>query len=109
MRNRRYRKTIQNKLNAIKVNYDGQWFDSKKEAYRWAELKLLERSGKSRTFRGKLNLFLFLHRESLTLSAKEAVSTRASLLKEKLRILQTSSIRKMVKPLWRIPKATRKE
>lgn len=45
MRNKQYYKTIKNKLNAQKVEYDGQMFDSKKEAYRWAELKLLERSG----------------------------------------------------------------
>lgn len=44
MRNKYYR-TLKNKLNAKKVIYDGIAFDSKKEAFRWAELKLLERSG----------------------------------------------------------------
>ncbi len=36
---------MKNKLNAHKVEYDGFTFGSKKEAIRWAELKLLERSG----------------------------------------------------------------
>lgn len=35
----------QNKYGNKKVEYDGITFDSKKEAIRWAELKLLERSG----------------------------------------------------------------
>ena len=43
---RRYKKTLKNKLNAHKVEYDGFTFGSKKEAIRWAELKLLERSGR---------------------------------------------------------------
>lgn len=34
-----------NKFNAKKVYFDGIAFDSKKEANRWAELKLLERAG----------------------------------------------------------------
>lgn len=42
---KKYRMAIENKLNAKKVEFDGQMFDSKKEARRWAELKLLERSG----------------------------------------------------------------
>lgn len=42
---KRYRKTTENKLNAHRVEFDGFTFGSKKEAYRWAELKLLERSG----------------------------------------------------------------
>ena len=40
-----YSRQIKNKLNAHKVEYDGFTFGSKKEAMRWAELKLLERSG----------------------------------------------------------------
>lgn len=40
-----YNRQIKNKLNAHKVEYDGFTFGSKKEAMRWAELKLLERSG----------------------------------------------------------------
>lgn len=43
--NNYYRKIKKNKLNAHKVEYDGQKFDSKKEYIRWTELKLLERSG----------------------------------------------------------------
>ena len=35
----------ENKLNAKRVEFDGFTFGSKKEAHRWAELKLLERSG----------------------------------------------------------------
>ena len=38
-------KSVKNKLNAHKVEYDGFTFGSKKEAIRWAELKLLARSG----------------------------------------------------------------
>lgn len=38
-------KTAKNKYGNKKVEYDGIKFDSKKEAIRWAELKLLERSG----------------------------------------------------------------
>ena len=34
-----------NKLGNIKVEYDGHKFDSKREAQRYAELKLLQRSG----------------------------------------------------------------
>ena len=34
-----------NKLGNIKVEYDGHIFDSKREAQRYAELKLLQRSG----------------------------------------------------------------
>ena len=34
-----------NKYNAVKVNVDGITFDSKKEAERYSELKLLERCG----------------------------------------------------------------
>ena len=45
MKNKLYYKSVKNKLNAHKVEYDGEKFDSKKEAMRWAELKLLERSG----------------------------------------------------------------
>ena len=37
--------TTENKLNAKKVEFDGKLFGSKREAHRWAELKLLERSG----------------------------------------------------------------
>ena len=35
-----------NKYGAKKVVVDGQTYDSKKEYYRWCELKLLERAGK---------------------------------------------------------------
>lgn len=35
-----------NKTNAVKVELDGRVFDSKKEAKRYAELKLLEKAGK---------------------------------------------------------------
>lgn len=38
-------RTVKNKLNAQRVEIDGKTFGSKKEARRWAELKLLERSG----------------------------------------------------------------
>ena len=44
-KNNYYHRKLKNKLNATKVEYDGQTFDSKKEAIRWAELKLMERSG----------------------------------------------------------------
>lgn len=39
------KKTAGNKYNAHKKEYDGIAFDSKKEADRYAELKLLERAG----------------------------------------------------------------
>lgn len=42
---RKFHRTIKNKLNAQRVEFDGKLFGSKKEARRWAELKLLERSG----------------------------------------------------------------
>ena len=32
------------KYRAVKTEFDGQWFDSKKEAGRYAELRMLERS-----------------------------------------------------------------
>lgn len=35
-----------NKFNAVKVKLDGYTFDSKAEAKRWCELKLLEKAGK---------------------------------------------------------------
>lgn len=40
-----YRRIKKNKYGNKKVEYDGQKFDSKKECIRYAELKLLERSG----------------------------------------------------------------
>lgn len=43
---RRYKKTLKNKLNAHKVEYDGFTFGSKKEAVRWAELKLEAKAGR---------------------------------------------------------------
>ncbi len=43
---RRYKRTVKNKLNARKVEYDGFTFGSKKEAVRWAELKLEEKAGR---------------------------------------------------------------
>lgn len=51
MRNKYYRtkkfwKALDNKLNNQKVEFDGKLFGSKREANRWAELRLLERSGK---------------------------------------------------------------
>lgn len=33
------------KFNAVKVEHDGETFDSKRELKRWLELKLLERAG----------------------------------------------------------------
>lgn len=39
-------RNTKNKLNAKKVEYDGEIFDSKKEAIRWAELKLEARAGR---------------------------------------------------------------
>lgn len=42
---KKYRMQTENKLNAKRVEFDGFTFGSKKEAHRWAELKLLERSG----------------------------------------------------------------
>lgn len=39
-------RTIKNKLNAHKVEYDGFTFGSKKEAIRWAELKLEAKAGR---------------------------------------------------------------
>lgn len=44
-KSRAFVRAAKNKLNAKKVMFDGLEFDSKKEARRWAELKLLERSG----------------------------------------------------------------
>ena len=35
-----------NKFNAKKVVVDGEVFDSKKEYYRWCDLRLLQRAGK---------------------------------------------------------------
>ena len=43
---RMYKRTVKNKLNAHKVEYDGFTFGSKKEAIRWAELKLEEKAGR---------------------------------------------------------------
>ena len=42
---KKYLRTIENKLNNHRVELDGKLFGSKREAHRWAELKLLERSG----------------------------------------------------------------
>jgi hypothetical protein len=39
-------RTMKNKLNAHKVEYDGFTFGSKKEAIRWAELKLEAKAGR---------------------------------------------------------------
>lgn len=39
---------VRNKYHAIKTEVDGITFDSKKEAKRYAELKLMERAGKIR-------------------------------------------------------------
>jgi len=36
---------MKNKFNAIKTTIDGITFDSKREARRWQELKMLERAG----------------------------------------------------------------
>lgn len=44
-KSRAFIRTAKNKLNAKRVEFDGKVFGSKKEARRWAELKLLERSG----------------------------------------------------------------
>lgn len=44
-KSRAFIRTAKNKLNAQRVEFDGKFFGSKKEARRWAELKLLERSG----------------------------------------------------------------
>jgi hypothetical protein len=43
MRMRRPRSN--SKYGNIKVEYDGQKFDSQKEAYRWCELQLLQKAG----------------------------------------------------------------
>ena len=45
IKTRKFQRTAKNKLNAQRVEFDGKVFGSKKEARRWAELKLLERSG----------------------------------------------------------------
>lgn len=41
----KYRREVGNKLNNHKVEFDGKLFGSKREAHRYAELRLLERSG----------------------------------------------------------------
>ena len=38
-------KNAKNKYRNVKVQFDGMLFDSQKEATRWAELKLLQRTG----------------------------------------------------------------
>lgn len=43
---RGFPRTAKNKLNAHKVEYDGFLFGSKKEAIRWAELKLEAKAGR---------------------------------------------------------------
>lgn len=43
---RNYSKVSGNKYHNKKVSLDGMIFDSKKEMYRWIQLKLLEKSGK---------------------------------------------------------------
>jgi Protein of unknown function (DUF1064) len=39
-----------------RVFLDGVWFDSQREATRWAELKLLERAGQITTLRRQVNI-----------------------------------------------------
>lgn len=44
-----------------KITLDGITFDSRKEANRYRELKLLERAGEIHTLELQKNLYLFLH------------------------------------------------
>jgi len=41
----KYSKTVKNKLYNQRVEFDGKLFGSKREAHRWAELKMLEMTG----------------------------------------------------------------
>lgn len=47
-----------NKFHAKKVNYDGKTFDSKHEAERFAELKLLQRAGMIADLRTQVSFVL---------------------------------------------------
>ena len=46
------------KYHAKKITVDGQTFDSKKEAARWMELRLLEKAGKITTLRRQVKFVL---------------------------------------------------
>lgn len=48
-------KNDENKYHAVKTEVDGKLFDSKKEAKRFMELKLLERAGKIRDLKRQTN------------------------------------------------------
>lgn len=54
---------MKNKYNARKTEFDGVIFDSKGEAVRWAELKLLQRAGKITELRRQVK-FLLLDRQA---------------------------------------------
>ena len=69
---RGYGKTFasQNKYNAQKCQLNGEVFDSKKEAYRWQELRLLEQAGEITNLRRQVKYVLIPTQKEVAVVAR---------------------------------------
>lgn len=62
---------MRNKYNAKKCVINGEVFDSKKEAHRWQELKILEKAGEIQNLRRQVKFVLIPAQKDTTVTTKK--------------------------------------